>query len=266
MKKVRAAWGITIRDGYDRGPTRRRRWATPRKTGRGARVDGAPAARLSRRPPQPGHRTARRGGRGICSPRPVGAPARPLMTGYRSSEERQGEVMRDGYYHTRRRRAQRSADGTITYESVGARRRLQGVRLPAVSAPRAGERPHRAPRSSRGRGGPVTEDQVRLAVPKAFVVLAAGQTVGRAKAESILRRLPGPPGAVQAGAPVGVRRPAQDDQRQDPAGCELRKADASAYAGADQRPPGEGRDGAFPRGCAAPDAKAGGEGEGEWFQ
>ena len=61
-------------------------------------------------------------------------------------------------------------------------------------------------------------DPIRLAVPKAYVVLAAGHAPDAETARSILGVRPGAPGAVQAGPPDRVRRAAEDDQRQDPPG------------------------------------------------
>ena len=64
------------------------------------------------------------------------------------------------------------------------RRRVQGVGLPHLAV-RAGERADRAPGGGRGGGGP-SPDPLRLAVPKAYVVLAAGREPSPELARSIL--------------------------------------------------------------------------------
>ena len=75
-------------------------------------------------------------------------------------------------------------------------------------------------------------DPLRLAVPKAFVVLRPGAARrprdGPARS-SVLR---GTPGALQAGAPPRVRRAAEDDLGQDPPG---RAAKAGGGAGPNRR-------------------------------
>ena len=62
-------------------------------------------------------------------------------------------------------------------------------------------------------------DPLRLAVPKAYVVLAAGCAPGRETAAVDLRGTArDAPGPVQADPAAGVRRPAEDHLRQDPPG------------------------------------------------
>jgi acetyl-CoA synthetase len=62
-------------------------------------------------------------------------------------------------------------------------------------------------------------DELRLAVPKAYVVLGAGRGDGQGD----LRAVPGASVAVPADPPDRVRRTAEDDLRQDPPGPDARR-------------------------------------------
>jgi acetyl-CoA synthetase len=110
--------------------------------------------------------------------RPLG-----LMTGYRDDPERTGEVMRDGYYHTGDV-ARRDADGYITYVGraddvfKASDYRISPFELESVLLE------HEAVAEAAVVPSP---DPVRLAVPKAYVTLAAGYLPGRETALSILR-------------------------------------------------------------------------------
>ena len=98
-------------------------------------------------------------------------------------------------------------------------------------------------------------DPLRLAVPKAYVVLAAGCDAGRgdgavdlrSTAGSTWRRTSGSGGWSSASCP---RRSRGKIRR-----VELREAEVAAHAEADARPPGEFRDDDFPalRGSPASD-------------
>jgi acetyl-CoA synthetase len=237
IEQVRAAWGITIRDGYGQTETTAQVGNTP-----GQQVVVGSMGR-----PLPGYRVALvdpvSGGLGeegeICldlSARPLG-----LMTAYRDSVERTAEVMRDGYYHTGDV-AQRSADGTITYVGrtddvfKASDYRISPFELESVLIE------HPAVVEAAVVPSP---DPVRLAVPKAFVVLAAGVAPDAATAESILRHCRDHLAPYQR-----VRRLEFADLPKTISGkirrVELREADAQAYAGADRRPAGEYRDDDFP--------------------
>src|SRR5882672_4980520 len=96
IERVRAAWGITVRDGYGQTETSAQIGNTPNQ----------PLKVGSMGRPLPGYRivlvdpvTNERGDEGEIF---IDLAARPtaLMTGYRDSEERTAEVMRDGVYHT----------------------------------------------------------------------------------------------------------------------------------------------------------------------
>jgi acetyl-CoA synthetase len=178
IEQVRAAWGITIRDGYGQTET-------------SAQIGNPPNQPLklgSMGRPLPGYRTVLidpltgvRGDEGeICvdlDPRPTA-----LMVGYRDSAERTAEVMRDGAYHTGDVAA-RDADGYITY--IGRTDdvfkasdyrispfELESVLLEHPSVAEAAVVP--------------SPDPVRLAVPKAFVSLVASAAPDAATAQSIL--------------------------------------------------------------------------------
>ena len=121
IEQVRAAWGITIRDGYGQTETTAQVGNTPgQEVVLGSMGRPLPGYRVALVDPVTGQ-LAEEGE--ICldlSARPLG-----LMTGYRDSAERTAEVMRDGYYHTGDV-AQRSADGTLV--SIGRCDSLQGRR------------------------------------------------------------------------------------------------------------------------------------------
>ena len=110
--------------------------------------------------------------------RPLG-----LMVGYRDDDERTSEAMRDGYYHTGDV-ATRDADGYITYVGrtddvfKASDYRISPFELESVLIE------HEAVAEAAVVPSP---DPLRLAVPKAFVVLAAGFEPSRETALSILR-------------------------------------------------------------------------------
>ena len=134
------------------------------------------------------------------------------MVGYRDDDERTSDAMRDGYYHTGDV-ASRDADGYITYVGrtddvfKASDYRISPFELESVLIE------HEAVAEAAVVPSP---DPLRLAVPKAYVVLAAGWEPDRDTALSILRHCARAPRALQAHPPARVRRAAQDDQRQDP--------------------------------------------------
>ncbi len=179
IDRVQAAWGLTIRDGYGQTETTAQVGNTP-----GQKVVAGAMGR-----PLPGYHvvlvdpsTGEPGEEGeICldlSARPLG-----LMTGYRDSDERTADVMRDGYYHTGDV-ARRDAGGTITYVGrtddvfKASDYRISPFELESVLIE------HPAVVEAAVVPSP---DPVRLAVPKAYVTLAAGYEPDAATAESILR-------------------------------------------------------------------------------
>ena len=143
------------------------------------------------------------------------------MVGYRDDQTLTDEVMRGGYYHTGDV-ASRDADGYITYVGrtddvfKASDYRISPFELESVLIE------HPAVAEAAVVPAP---DPVRLAVPKAYVVLAAGHAADAETAPAILALRARAPGAVQADPPAGVRRPAQDDQRQDPPGRAAQRRD-----------------------------------------
>ncbi|HET7571434.1 MAG TPA: AMP-binding protein [Gaiellaceae bacterium] len=179
IEQVRRAWGITIRDGYGQTETT-------------AQVGNPPGAHLkegSMGRPLPGYRVAlvdpisgEEAEEGeICLPlaeRPLA-----LMTGYRDSEELNAEAMRSGYYHTGDV-ASRDADGYITYVGraddvfKASDYRISPFELESVLIE------HAAVAEAAVVPAP---DPLRLAVPKAYVTLAAGHEPSAETALAILR-------------------------------------------------------------------------------
>lgn len=179
IEQVEKAWGVRIRDGFGQTETTVQIGNSP-----GQVVKPGSMGR-----PVPGYQvvlvdvaSGEVGDEGeICldlSERPLG-----LMVGYADDPARNAEAMAGGYYHTGDV-ASRDADGYITY--VGRADdvfkasdyrispfELESVLIehPAVAEAAVVPQP----------------DPIRLAVPKAYVVLTAGHEAGRETALSILR-------------------------------------------------------------------------------
>lgn len=179
IEQVRAAWGMTLRDGYGQTETT-------------ASVANTPGAQLkpgSMGRPLPGVPvvlvdpiTGEQGDDGeICldlSQRPL-----TLMTGYQGDPERNAEAMAGGYYHTGDV-ATRDAEGYITYVGrtddvfKASDYKISPFELESVLIEH--------PAVIEAAVVPVP-DPVRAAVPKAYVTLAAGHEPTRETALSILR-------------------------------------------------------------------------------
>jgi acetyl-CoA synthetase len=119
----------------------------------------------------------------ICLPaEPPAARPAGLMTGYRGDPQRAAEAMRDGYYHTGDV-AGMDGDGYITYigrtDDVfkASDYRISPFELESVLIE------HKAVAEAAVVPSP---DPLRLAVPKAYVTLAAGVEPSAPVAESIL--------------------------------------------------------------------------------
>ncbi|MGH3497381.1 MAG: AMP-binding protein [Nocardioidaceae bacterium] len=179
IAQVKAAWGLTIRDGYGQTETVAQVGNTP----------GQPVKSGSMGRPLPGFvislidpATDEIGADGeICielARRPVG-----LMAGYHGDPERTDDAMRDGHYHTGDV-AGRDEDGYITYVGraddvfKASDYRISPFELESVLIE------HPAVAEAAVVPSP---DPVRLAVPKAFVVLAPGHEASRETALDILR-------------------------------------------------------------------------------
>jgi acetyl-CoA synthetase len=187
IEQVRRAWGLTIRDGFGQTETTAQVGNTPgqpvKPGAMGRPLPGYPVALVDPITSQ----VADEGE--ICldlAARPLG-----LMVGYRDSPQRTADVMRDGYYHTGDIAA-RDADGYITYVGrtddvfKASDYRISPFELESVLIE------HEAVAEAAVVPSP---DPIRLAVPKAYVVLAAGWEPNAATAAAILRfcreRLPG---------------------------------------------------------------------------
>ncbi len=177
IDRVHEAWGLPLRDGYGQTETT-------------AQIGNAPGQRLkpgSMGRALPGYevvlldaddRPAEEGE--IClkiDPRPVG-----LMKGYEDSPGKTADVMRHGYYHTGDV-ASRDRDGYLTFVGraddvfKASDYRISPFELESALLEHAA----------------VTEvavvpspDPLRLAVPKAFITLAAGRQADAALAQDIL--------------------------------------------------------------------------------
>jgi acetyl-CoA synthetase len=179
IEQVRRAWRLTIRDGFGQTET----------TAQVGNPPGQPVKLGSMGRPLPGYVVSMvdpisgevRSDGELClelARRPVG-----LMRGYEDDEERTAEAMRAGYYHTGDV-ASVDEDGYITYVGraddvfKASDYRISPFELESVLIE------HPAVAEAAVVPSP---DPVRLAVPKAFVVLAAGYEPSREVAFDILR-------------------------------------------------------------------------------
>ncbi|WFB06854.1 AMP-binding protein [Streptomyces sp. LX-29] len=177
IETVRRAWGVTIRDGFGQTETAVQVANTP----------GQPLKTGSMGRPTPGFTvalldpvTGKPGDEGeICldlSARPVG-----LMTGYEGDPERTAEAMADGYYRTGDI-GSRDADGYITYVGraddvfKASDYKISPFELESALLE------HEAVAEAAVVPAP---DPLRLAVPKAYVVLAAGWEAGPETARAL---------------------------------------------------------------------------------
>ncbi len=186
IEQVRAAWGLTIRDGYGQTET----------TAQIGNPPGAPLKAGSMGRPLPGYAVELLDADGhpadegeICLD--LGARPLGLMREYLEDAGRTAEVMRGGWYHTGDV-ARRDGDGYITFigrtDDVfkSSDYRISPFELESVLIE------HPAVAEAAVVPSP---DAIRLSVPKAFVVLAAGYAADARTAGSILasvrERVPG---------------------------------------------------------------------------
>ena len=176
IERVRAAWGLDLRDGFGQTET----------TAQVGNSPGQPLKPGSMGRPLPGYRVVLLDVNGqesdqgeLCLPlseRPLG-----LMDGYIDSAQRTAEATRDNAYHTGDL-ASRDAEGYITYigrtDDVfkASDYRISPFELESVLIT------HPAVAEAAVVPSP---DPVRLAVPKAFVVLAPGREPGREVARDL---------------------------------------------------------------------------------
>jgi acetyl-CoA synthetase len=178
IEQVQKGWGITIRDGYGQTETTAELGNTP----------GQPVKLGSMGRPLPGYgivlldledKEVQEGEIGFSlDPRPLA-----LMVAYKDSPQKTADVMRNGYYHTGDV-AMRDADGYYTYVGraddvfKASDYRISPFELESVLIE------HEAVAEAAVVPSP---DPVRLAVPKAFVLLRAGHQPSAELAKSILR-------------------------------------------------------------------------------
>ncbi|MGW4587224.1 AMP-binding protein [Amycolatopsis thermoflava] len=178
IDQVRKAWGVTIRDGFGQTETSVQIANTPgqevKSGSMGRPVPGFKVVLVDPVSGQPAEEGE------ICldlTERPVG-----LMVGYADDEERTAEAFRGGYYHTGDVGSV-DARGYITYVGrtddvfKASDYRISPFELESVLLE------HEAVAEAAVVPAP---DPIRLAVPKAYVVLAAGYEPDAATAESIL--------------------------------------------------------------------------------
>jgi acetyl-CoA synthetase len=179
IQRVQDAWGITIRDGYGQTETTAQVGNSPGQPVRlgsmGRALPGYPVVLVD-------PATGQLGDEGeICldlAQRPLG-----LMVGYRDDTDRTADAMRQGYYHTGDV-ASRDADGYLTYVGraddvfKASDYRISPFELESALIE------HEAVVEAAVVPSP---DPLRLAVPKAYVVLADGYQPNEETARSILR-------------------------------------------------------------------------------
>ncbi|MFI6854980.1 AMP-binding protein [Streptomyces sp. NPDC050416] len=171
IEQVRRAWGVTIRDGFGQTETAvqvANSPGQPLKTGSMGRP--SPGYRVELLDPVSGAPGAREGEIALdLSDRPVG-----LMTGYHGDADRTAEAMAGGYYRTGDIGA-RDEDGYITYVGraddvfKASDYKISPFELESALLE------HEAVAEAAVVPAP---DELRLAVPKAYVVLAEGWEPG----------------------------------------------------------------------------------------
>jgi acetyl-CoA synthetase len=190
IERVRKAWGITVRDGFGQTETTAQVGNTPgepvRPGSMGRPLPGYPVVLVDpvsgEVAPAGSPRASETGGE-ICldlsasSVRPLG-----LMTGYQDDAERDAEAMRGGFYHTGDVATSDEA-GYITYVGrtddvfKASDYRISPFELESVLIE------HEAIAEAAVVPSP---DPIRLAVPKAYVILAASATPGPELARDIM--------------------------------------------------------------------------------
>ncbi|MFE0700360.1 AMP-binding protein [Streptomyces sp. NPDC058872] len=178
IESVRRAWGVTIRDGFGQTETAVQVSNSPgQRLKEGSMGRPSPGFRVTLVDPVSGAPDVEEGE--ICldlSANPVG-----LMAGYHGDPERTAEAMADGYYRTGDI-GSRDADGYITYigraDDVfkASDYKISPFELESALLE------HEAVAEAAVVPAP---DPLRLAVPKAYVVLAAGWEPGEETARAL---------------------------------------------------------------------------------
>ena len=185
IEQVRGALGLTVRDGFGQTETTAQVGNTPgQEVVPGSRGRPLPGYDVVLLDPATGEERTRPGEEGELCLRLTGAGGRPvgLMVGYHGDRERTEEAMRDGAYHTGDV-ASRDERGWITYVGraddvfKASDYRISPFELESVLIE------HPAVAEAAVVPSP---DATRLAVPKAYVVLAAGHEPTAETARDIL--------------------------------------------------------------------------------
>ncbi|KGN37877.1 AMP-binding protein [Knoellia subterranea] len=181
IAQVQDKWGQALRDGYGQTEMTAAVGNTPgsplKPGSMGRPLPGCPVVLVD---PTTGERVEGPGEGEICLD--LGASPLPLMTGYQGDEERNAEAMDGGFYHTGDV-ASIDADGYITYVGrtddvfKASDYKISPFELESVLIE------HPAVAEAAVVPAP---DEVRLAVPKAYVVLAPGHEPTEETARSIL--------------------------------------------------------------------------------
>ncbi|WP_404385742.1 AMP-binding protein [Knoellia locipacati] len=179
IAQVKDKWGLTLRDGYGQTEMTAAVGNTPgsplKPGSMGRPLPGCPVVLVD---PATGERGVEEGE--LCLD--LAASPLPLMTGYQGDPERNAEAMADGLYHTGDV-ASIDADGYITYVGrtddvfKASDYKISPFELESVLIE------HPAVAEAAVVPAP---DEVRLAVPKAYVVLATGHEPDDETARSIL--------------------------------------------------------------------------------
>ena len=178
IEQIRKAWGITVRDGFGQTETTAQIGNSPgqpvKPGSMGRPLPGYPVVLVDPLTGQPGTDGE------IClnlSERPLA-----LMTGYLGDSDRDADAMRGGYYHTGDV-ATSDDDGYITYVGrtddvfKASDYRISPFELESVLIE------HEAVAEAAVVPSP---DPIRLAVPKAYILLAAGAAPGPELARDIM--------------------------------------------------------------------------------
>ncbi|MEU4482859.1 AMP-binding protein [Micromonospora sp. NPDC023966] len=233
IEQVEAAWGVTVRDGYGQTET----------TAQIGNPPGAPVKPGSMGRPLPGYVvrlvdpvSGEVGDDGeVC----LDLAHRPtaLMVGYHGDDELTATAMRDGWYHTGDI-ASRDGDGYLTYVGrtddvfKASDYRVSPFELESVLLE------HEAVAEAAVVPSP---DPVRLAVPKAYVVLAPGWAPGPETAAALFAH-----SRARLAPYLRVRRLEFAELPKTISGkirrTELRAAERDKHAAADARPAGEYRE------------------------